>query len=453
MGPFDHHVFAHHEGRYQTIEASPGITNAERKTLEQFFFGQTNDDAYLSSLEAEPGLIWRTCGERLLLTRVLRGSQDASGRATLRFETIAASPASTKQVCGVLAAIVTARWKKRDGRVAIEQLREASSREIHADVVNEVVLAVRDGKRVSRASEGVSLRDVEKIVQSCAEQPGFSLCFRSLNRAVSAQVNLVASGASQTTVTIATPPTAKPTARIPAPQLQSHALRGSANRIIVPLLILVLLLQAAQFVLSRSAGPADVDPEDAAQSQIIKRIVHETGQVLSQIQAAADAIEKSQKKTGVDTAAYIAKLGVDSVERHESLHESTLRLEEAQVGISTQVADQQKRISSVDGELIKLSKNLEEFSIATGKSLVSLSRSVSTFEDKGLGLMEKRAKIEEILTSCDRVMTLIEDDFKELHNPRGRDQVQIIERIERSTKRLRTLLKRIENVLPEAETD
>lgn len=40
------HVFAHSEGRYQTVHAV-GVAPDELRQLEQFFFGQSADPQYL----------------------------------------------------------------------------------------------------------------------------------------------------------------------------------------------------------------------------------------------------------------------------------------------------------------------------------------------------------------------------------------------------------------------
>ena len=62
-------------------------------------------DNYLASLETEPGLIWRRCGEKIAFARVRRGEDDTSGRATLRFETLVAPSKQSSRIAESLAAV------------------------------------------------------------------------------------------------------------------------------------------------------------------------------------------------------------------------------------------------------------------------------------------------------------------------------------------------------------
>ena len=82
------HIFGTVRG-YQTLAASPDVTDEERLLLESFSFGQTDSRAYLDSLSTEPSFWSRPLPSgRRALTRVLRGEPDDQGRATLLFVTV-----------------------------------------------------------------------------------------------------------------------------------------------------------------------------------------------------------------------------------------------------------------------------------------------------------------------------------------------------------------------------
>ena len=83
----ERHVFGSRSG-YTTLAQSGGISDSERRLLETFAFGQTNDPRYLDSLAQQPAYLSRPLGpRRRAITRVLRGHPDDQGRVTLLFPT------------------------------------------------------------------------------------------------------------------------------------------------------------------------------------------------------------------------------------------------------------------------------------------------------------------------------------------------------------------------------
>lgn len=187
---YPYHVFAHEGGRYQTVK-SVGVTSAEGKILEQFFFGQTNNTDYLASLSAEPGIIWRVTDTQGALTRVRQGNNDLSGRMTLRFETILVPRAKGKAALQDFDAVVLANWEFGANGATVVPNPSFQPSKVHPDRVSDVVMAVRGGRRVTRRAATYSLRDVGKIISACWDATSFSLCFKSLNNAAPVDVNLL----------------------------------------------------------------------------------------------------------------------------------------------------------------------------------------------------------------------------------------------------------------------
>ena len=187
---FAYHIFAHDGSRYRTISAA-GISELESKSLEQFFFGQTNDEAYLESLESEPGIIWRNLNGRGALTRVKNGQIDSNGRATLRFETILFPASQRAKASQKLDALVLSSWEFKEEGAFLTSSNDTAAGEVHPEKISDVSMAVRDGGRVVRRATDFSLTDVAKIVSSCGDGADFSLCFKSLNNTAPVTVNLV----------------------------------------------------------------------------------------------------------------------------------------------------------------------------------------------------------------------------------------------------------------------
>lgn len=187
---FAYHIFAHDGGRYRTVSAV-GISGAESKALEQFFFGQTNDESYLGSLEGEPGIIWRNLNGRGALTRVKNGQIDSNGRATLRFETILFPSSQRAKASQKLDALVLSSWEFKEEGAYLDSSNNTDSGEVHPDKISDVSMAVRDGERVVRRASDFSLTDIAKITSSCGHAAEFSLCFKSLNNTAPVTVNLV----------------------------------------------------------------------------------------------------------------------------------------------------------------------------------------------------------------------------------------------------------------------
>lgn len=187
--PFAYHVFAHDGSRYRTISAV-GISELESKSLEQFFFGQTNDEDYLGSLESEPGVIWRNLNGRGALTRVRVGQNDSNGRETLRFETILFPGSQRAKASQKLDVLVLSSWEFKEEGAFLSASGESAG-EVHPEKISDVSMAVRAGGRVVRRAADFSLTDVAKIVSSCGDSADFSLCFKSLNNTAPVIINLV----------------------------------------------------------------------------------------------------------------------------------------------------------------------------------------------------------------------------------------------------------------------
>jgi len=185
-----YHVFAHKDGRYQTVLAV-GLSEGQAKSLEQFIFGQTNDPRYLSSLRDEPGVIWRPVEQATALTRVHQGANDPHGRATLRFETVLISAGSSPAGAQRLAEIVLGHWEASEQGASITLKSASASGPLHPDKISDVVLAVQRAERVIQPANSFSLRDVAKIVSTSIGHSEFSLCFKSLNRTAPVLVNLL----------------------------------------------------------------------------------------------------------------------------------------------------------------------------------------------------------------------------------------------------------------------
>lgn len=79
------HVFGSVSG-YTTLGCDPGISATDRQALELLGFGQTDDPAYLASLDDLPAALGRPLPSgRYALTRCFLGPPDSAGRTTLRF--------------------------------------------------------------------------------------------------------------------------------------------------------------------------------------------------------------------------------------------------------------------------------------------------------------------------------------------------------------------------------
>lgn len=264
---YECHVFAHKGGRYQTTHVSTGVISSERAALEQFFFGQTNDEQYLASLARDPGVIWRRVDARYALTRVLAGKKDANGRATLRFETMLI-PTNTSPVADKLAELVRSTWRfSREGASLTDSV-EARPEELHMDKVSSVVLHFRECKRTVARATTFSLRDVEKIVSLCRNDPAFSLCYKSLNERAPVAVNLVFGNISERQImTRATtmPPHPKPERVGTVPSTSP-----STGSLVAIALFLVIVMQIITLFVVRSSNGAS--PTDTMQKHIIARI-------------------------------------------------------------------------------------------------------------------------------------------------------------------------------------
>lgn len=177
---FEFHIFAHVSGRYQTADCSSELEAAERRALEQFFFGQTDDRSFLENLIEEPGVIWRRVGSRYALTRVLPGQRDAHDRATLTFETILVDAAVANQVALSLEQVVKSPWERLGQSIYVE-LTPASAHAPSSQIVSDALDAANAGNRFQCDARRVSLSEVGEIVRRGYADPDFSLCFKCLN--------------------------------------------------------------------------------------------------------------------------------------------------------------------------------------------------------------------------------------------------------------------------------
>lgn len=267
---FPYHLFAHQAGRYQTVQAL-GLSDRESKALEQFFFGQTNDPAYLSSLANDPGIIWRAVMGRLALTRVRQGAKDQEGRATLVFESIVLSTEQALAATLRFPELVLGNWtKSTDGVSVSAPPPSANAGDLHPEKVSELLLSIQDGQRVVRRADSFSLRDLGKIIARHAREDSFSVCYKSLNPTAPVTVNLVSLGVAEANMTDNRPST---TAKRPLGQqslVTSNAESGSLGFPAIAIYIALIIQMVMFWMVARV--PARTSSSDEMQTHILSRI-------------------------------------------------------------------------------------------------------------------------------------------------------------------------------------
>ena len=265
----------------------------EVRSLEQFFFGQTNDAHYLRSLQAEPGVIWRRIGRRVALTRVTRGPADSNGRSTLRFTTLLEGNDRTALSRG-LNGVIAAGWQLSSEGAIVTASSTSEPLPLNADGISQIALAVRNGKRIVRSAERFSLRDVAALIESCADEQGFSLCFKSLNERAPTVVNLVSKDVSERMMSLPRP--AKPTSAPRGGRSGSNQSPPSrSNLLVLAAVFVVLLIQVAVLWNSRgNAGSADAS--STMQDNIICQLKNTFGQLEKKTDATHELLQVEKAK-------------------------------------------------------------------------------------------------------------------------------------------------------------
>lgn len=313
---FSCHVFAHSEGRYQTVYAV-GVATDEKRHLEQFFFGQSADQRYLDSLREQPGVIWRRIGSRISLTRVSLGDRDANDRTTLRFETLLAESTNTA-LRSQVADLCTGKWNFSDDGVAISVQGPSLSKSVNAGQISKIVLAARDGSRVVARADELSLEDASKIIQHAADIPGFSLCYKSLNRQAPVSVNIVALAVSETVKMKPKRSSASMTRQPNRPSTQRTGHQSNATfTLIVILIAFVVQTGVLWMVVGASSGETDTSK---MQKHIIDRIVAKSEEQMAKIEAESG---KQMKKTDVATSEFHRLLDEQRSENKQHFAEIT----------------------------------------------------------------------------------------------------------------------------------
>ena len=263
---FAYHVFSHDGMRYRTTRAA-GVTRDQSAALEQFFFGQTNDPAYLASLEREPGVIWRRLETVATLTRVRPGKQDANQRATLRFETLIL-PRESVVTPALILGLVCGRWTYFDDRVEVTPAAQTPAK-LHPQRISDILMNLDGSERIVRQAAAISLADVARIVSERAPDPEFSLAYKSLNARAPVTVNLASGAVSESTMkTIRTTASRNDRGSDGRP---AYAGPGTArpSPVVVGLFVAVIALQLISLWSGRARPPSDLD---TMQDHLITRI-------------------------------------------------------------------------------------------------------------------------------------------------------------------------------------
>lgn len=320
-GPFDYHVFSHSGTSYESTDQSAGVSDVERSALEQFFFGQTNDEAYLSSLAAQPGVIWRRAGDRYALTRVVRGSRDPHGRATLQFQTILISSADAPFVSTRLAQIVIAQWKKLEKRVSPEWTDSPESGRINAEVVSQAALAADGAQRLVLPASNVTLADVAEIVKRCQSNSGFALCYKSLNANAPTSINFVWGDSVRTRAVKIRKEAAMPSLP-PRPSPASPVLKPGSALAVAVLSVLLVIQTAVSLYLASSVAELRRNQEKF-QTAVINRVEARSTTLEGVINDAADRLGGDVRvqlgkttgdiTSGLDKAQALLREGLDAL--------------------------------------------------------------------------------------------------------------------------------------------
>lgn len=375
-GPFDYHVFSHSGTSYESTDQSAGVNAVERSALEQFFFGQTNDEAYLSSLAAQPGVIWRRAGDRYALTRVVRGSRDSHGRATLQFQTILVSSADAPFVGTRLAQIVVAQWKKLEKRVSPEWTDSPEPGRINAEVVSQAALAADGAQRLVLPASNVTLADVAEIVKRCQSNSGFALCYKSLNANAPTSINFVWGDSVRTRAVKIRKEVAMPSLPPRPSPVSPVSKRGSAPAVAV-LCVLLVIQTAVSLYLASSVAELRRNQEKF-QAAVIDRVVARSTSLEVVIKDAADRLGGNIRvqlgettrdiASGLDEAQALLREGLDAlradfsplmqvVEDVQVVKKVLDGVEENVQQLTTSQERSERTIDRVEEEIAKLARN------------------------------------------------------------------------------------------------
>jgi cell division septum initiation protein DivIVA len=325
MGPFDYHVFAHKAGRYQTAEASPTISASEKAMLEQYFFGQTNDAGYLSSLATTPGIMWRRIGDRFALTRVLSGERDPDGRATLRFETLLIAPADADRVAGAVAGVALAKWNRYGQQFVVAGSAKTAPGDLHPDIVSQAALAFQSSGRAVLPSDGVSLTDVQAIIKRFFRDPGFSLCYRCLNDKAPVAINFAWGSATRTAPTLRQ--SEAPMPKLPAAPTKPSAAFSTGAALASAVLLLLLVVQLGLSFHLRGLVAELKNAQGNTQQAVLDRIEAKSQTVVGELHADRDQLlgahrddsARLSEKVDTNTAQLLAKVEQGSTQLAQKL--------------------------------------------------------------------------------------------------------------------------------------
>lgn len=408
---FPCHVLAHHDGRYQTT-VSHGITPNETKALEQFLFGQTNNAEYLESLQSQPGIIWRRVGNRFALTRVRKGDTDPDGRSTLIFETLLDTGTHSLLVQRACETVL-ANWTFSKAGALVRYPSERPQLDLHPENLSEILLAVRNDKRVVRQAAMFSLRDVGKIIASCADDTSFSICFKSLNRQCPFRINLSSLKVSEKELSL--PPSGRAGQQRLAPPTRGDLAvprTNASDRTNMPVVMLIILVLFIQIViLWRTPNVSNsLQPSDAMQDHILTRIEEAKKEVLKNEQINNKLLATIERMVQ-DQLGHIRKL-------ETRFEESTNQARSQQAEMQNIVKDIRLALARTKEEQAKLDKDLSEL-----LKTVKASKNSSTKLTEKLKLVESTLKTfhDESSKSNKKILGLLsydddEDDSSEGNN-------------------------------------
>lgn len=206
---FSWHLFGNDGTGYRTLRHSKDLDSQTCERLERFTWGQSNDGAYLASLDASPA-IWvepvKGRQDLFALTRILRGHQDADGRPSLRFATLLVPPEVWANEVAPALFEVACNDTLWDFDCGTEKVSVALCPEAHApgqsqmQVVERVLRSVREAA-VGRSTVVVpvtmlDLVDLCWIVQQLRpdERQSMSLAYGALTDGVNVRLLCLAAG-------------------------------------------------------------------------------------------------------------------------------------------------------------------------------------------------------------------------------------------------------------------
>jgi len=307
MGPFDYHIFAHKGGRYQTTDVSPTITPAEKAMLEQYFFGQSNDDAYLSSLATAPGIIWRRIEDRFALTRVLAGQRDANGRATLRFETLLIAGEAADTLASAVAPVALAKWQRYGQQFVVAGPRQTMTDDLHPDIVSQAALAFQSTQRAVLRSDAASLADVQAIIKRCFRDQGFSLCYKCLNDKAPIAINFAWGSSTRGAPAVRQSETPMP--KLPAVPTKTPRAFSTGVALATAVVLLLVVVQFGLLLQFKALLAELKSAQGDTQQAVLDRIEAKSQTVLGDVKATGERLLASYQG---DTARVFQKVDASS---------------------------------------------------------------------------------------------------------------------------------------------